>query len=124
MAEGQGGFIISGDIGKRRGGEGRLTKKRMIHVSMTVRLAGRMENQDMEGGVKWVGWVADGYSDGTGGFYRMVVVRLWKCLLGGSRGEFLGVWSLLVRFNWRLASGLTYTCVYFIRGCLRTPKKK
>lgn len=31
-------------------GEVGLTKKRMIHVSMTVRLAGRMENHDMEGG--------------------------------------------------------------------------
>lgn len=28
----------------------RRRKKRMIHVSMTVRLAGRMENHDMEGG--------------------------------------------------------------------------
>ena len=38
--------LFDGHVGK----EGGLTKKRMIHVSMTVRFAGRMENQDMEGG--------------------------------------------------------------------------
>lgn len=43
------GGCISRDRGKREGRGGLLTKKRMIHVSMTVRLAGRMENQDMRG---------------------------------------------------------------------------
>ena len=44
-----------------------LTKKRMIHVSMTVRLAGRMENHDMEGGVDEL-WEADRYSRDTAEF--------------------------------------------------------
>ena len=40
---------VSEDLGDCGGGG--LTKKRTIHVSMTVRLAGRMENHDIEGGV-------------------------------------------------------------------------
>ena len=38
-----------GGLGSMDGGEG-LTKKRMIHVSRTVKPAGRMENHDIEGG--------------------------------------------------------------------------
>ena len=58
------GVRISEDVWDERmdGMEGReevgLTKKRMIHVSTTVRLAGRMENQDMKGRIGTAGFEA------------------------------------------------------------------
>lgn len=61
-----GGGLLAGDRLGMEGGRGGLTKKRMIHVSMTVRLAGRMENQDMKGGEQMSRWEAERYSKGNG----------------------------------------------------------
>ncbi len=98
---------LAGRIGWGIGGrvDGR-TKKRMIHVSMMVRLAGRMENQDMRGGGN-VDAEAVGYSGDAGGGY---------CMVFGKRGH---VWGgickkLTVDVDWQWVSTLKGTLV--LRG--------
>lgn len=56
---------------------GVLTKKRMIHVSMTVRLAGRMENHDIESRADEV-FESDRCSRNFGGVYSMAFVKCWQ----------------------------------------------
>ena len=86
----------SGEVG------GGLTKKRMIHVSRTVRLAGRMENHDMEGGGVEVRWKGGGQVQRRCcGVYRMILVESWEVpvVYFQQAVEVLDSWSLIVDVN-------------------------
>ena len=90
------------------GGMEELTKKRMIHVSMILRLEGRRENQDMRGGGYRTKYL---YSDAGGCKGSVAEVIAWL-FLGRSGGFVVNLRrsrGLIMMVNQQLASKMLCT---------------